>query len=244
MLIVDISNLPPHQASQNTLHTFMGMLAHEMKTSISGICMATNMLLQDKLGARDNKFYLSSINAMGLDVLHILNNMMSSSMVNAGKLEIKPILSPIHIKKWLKSYIDQHNRLVKSKLISIKLTFNRKVPEYLTTDPIKLAQILKNLLDNAFQYSPVGGRISVFVGCVGESGMFFMVTDQGTGISPDKIHLLFEPFQSFNNGFTGTGLGLYISKLYAQALGGDLTLASSDNNGTSFFLRIVNQSNK
>jgi len=143
----------------------MGMLAHEMKTSISGICMATNMLLQDKLGARDKQFYLSSINAMSLDVLHILNNMMTSSMVNAGKLEIKPILSAIHLKKWLKSYIDQQNTIVKSKLLSIKLTFNRKVPEYLTTDPIKLAQILKNLIDNAFRYSPVGSRISVFVGC-------------------------------------------------------------------------------
>jgi len=68
-----------------------------------------------------------------------------------------------------------------------------------------------------------------------------MVTDQGTGISADRIHLMFEPFKSFNSGFTGTGLGLYISKLYAQALGGDLTLANSDNNGASFFLQIVNQ---
>ncbi|SDH66600.1 sensor histidine kinase [Chitinophaga filiformis] len=242
MLISDSSNPPAHQPSQNTMHTFMGMLAHEMRTSISGICMATNMLLQDKLGTRDKEFYLSSINAMGLDVLHILNNMMASSMVNAGKLEIKPILSTIHIRKWLKSYIDQQNRLVKSKLVSIRLTFNRKVPEYLTTDTIKLTQILKNLIENAFQYSPVGSRISVYVGSVGETGIFFLVTDKGTGISSDQMHLLFQPFQSFNNGFTGTGLGLYISKLYAQALGGDLTLANTDNNGTSFFLQIVNQS--
>jgi signal transduction histidine kinase len=225
----------------NTMQTFMGMLAHEIKSYITGICTTSNLLLENKIMVRDRKFYLSNINSMSLNALHVLNNMMVSSLVNAGKLEIKAVLSTIHTRKWLKSHIHQHQKIANSRLINIKLTINRKVPEFFTTDVIKLAQILKNLMENAFKYSPLGSTIFIHVASLAENGLFFMVTDHGTGISSDKVHLLFQPFQSLDNGLAGTGLGLYISKLYAKALGGDLVLASNDENGTSFFLQIPNQ---
>jgi signal transduction histidine kinase len=68
-----------------------------------------------------------------------------------------------------------------------------------------------------------------------------MVSDQGRGIPTDKTHLLFQPFQLLDQGFAGTGLGLYISKLYATSLGGDIMLGSNDERGATFLLLISTQ---
>ena len=229
------------QANTETMQTFMGMLAHEMRTQIAGICTASNMLLQEKGSTKNKGFYLSYINSMSLNVLHVLNNMMASTTVGNAKLEVKSMQTDIQIRKWLKSQIHQYDLITAIKSIKIKVTIRRGVPEYITTDAIKLGQILKNLIDNALKYTPTGTIISISLNPLGENRILFMVADQGQGIPADKTHLLFQPFQLLDQGFAGTGLGLYISKLYATSLGGDIMLGSNDKRGTTFLLLISTQ---
>ncbi|SFE67626.1 Signal transduction histidine kinase [Chitinophaga sp. CF118] len=229
------------QTDTETMQTFMGMLAHEMRTQIAGICTASNMLLQEKGSTKNKGFYLSYINSMSLNVLHVLNNMMASTTVVDGKLDIKPMQTSIHIRKWLKSHIHQYDLITASRSIKIKTMARRTVPEYITTDVIKLGQILKNLIDNALKSAPTGTSISIYLNALGGDRLLFMIADQGRGIPEDKTHLLFQPFQLLDQGLAGTGLGLYISKLYATSLGGDIMLGSNDERGTTFLLLIATQ---
>jgi signal transduction histidine kinase len=226
-------------AEIQTMELFMGMLAHEMQTQIAGICTASNMLLQEKDSSRNRSFYLSYINCMSTNVLHVLNNMMTTASFAGGKLEIKPMQTSIHIRKWLKSHINQYDLITSTRSIKIKTTVRRTVPKYITTDAIKLGQILKNLIDNALKCTPAGTCISIYLNPLGGNRLLFMVADQGKGIPADKTHLLFQPFQLLDLGFAGTGLGLYISKLYATSLGGDIMLGSNDERGTTFLFLIT-----
>ncbi|WP_157310071.1 sensor histidine kinase [Chitinophaga tropicalis] len=117
------------------------------------------------------------------------------------------------------------------------------MPQYINTDAVNLGQILRNLVDNALKAAPEGTNITLFVNVVEESRILFEVIDQGKGISPEKVHLLFKPFQLMDLGYAGTGLGLYISKLYAELLGGDIRLTDTGKRGTTFLLSIKNQAN-
>jgi signal transduction histidine kinase len=241
MLIPSNPTKAAPQANTETMQIFMGMLAHEMRTQIAGICTASNMLLQEKGSTKNKGFYLSYINSMSLNALHVLNNMMASTTIGVGKMEVKSMQTSIQIRKWLKSHIHQFDLITAPRSIKIKVSVRRAVPEYIITDAIKLGQILKNLIDNALKYAPTGTSISICLNLLSGNRLLFMVSDQGRGIPTDKTHLLFQPFQLLDQGFAGTGLGLYISKLYATSLGGDIMLGSNDERGATFLLLISTQ---
>lgn len=99
---------------------------------------------------------------------------------------------------------------------------------------------MRNLVDNALKAAPQGTNITLSVNVVEEGRILFEVIDHGEGIPADKVDLLFKPFQLLDLGYAGTGLGLYISKLYAESLGGDVTLADTTKLGTTFLLSIKN----
>lgn len=84
-------------ADTSTMQHFIGMLAHELRTQIAGICTASNILLEEE--PNDSAFYVSCINSMSLNVLQVLNNMMASATVGSGTLDIKPIVTNIQIRK-------------------------------------------------------------------------------------------------------------------------------------------------
>ncbi len=219
----------------------MGMLAHEMRTKIAGICTASKMLLNEKDRKKDTEFYLSHINSMGINVLHVLNNMMATSNIQDGKLAIKMLSKRIHIRQWFKDQLQQYKIITTTRSVKIKTNFRRTVPEYIITDEIKLGQIIKNLIDNALKFAPTGTDISIQISSLGETRLLFQISDHGEGIPSDKIPFLFEPFQAIDEGLGGMGLGLYVSKIYAISLGGDLILANSDSKGTTFLILINNQ---
>jgi len=133
-------------ADLEAMKKFMGMLAHEMRTQIAGICTASNMLLNGKDSRKNREFYLSHINSMGINVLHVLNNMMAKSNIQDGKLAVKMLLKRIQIRQWLKDQIQQYKLITAIRSVKIKINFRRTVPEYIITDEIKLGQILKNCL--------------------------------------------------------------------------------------------------
>ena len=239
--ISTVSKVVPSNDTPST-QLFIGMLAHEMRSQIAGICTVSKMLLSEKESKEDNCFYLSHINAMSMNVLHVLNNMMATSRVNSDNVAFKMFPARINIRQWLKLQIRQYDLISTLSSVKIKAHFRTTVPDYITTDEIKLGQIVKNLIDNAFKFAPAGTCISIVVSSLSDDRILFQITDHGKGIPAEKIHLLFQPFQSLEVGFTGTGLGLYVSKLYATLLGGDLLLDKNDKRGTSFLFMINSQS--
>jgi signal transduction histidine kinase len=227
------------EVSNETAQLFIGMLTHELRTQIAGICTASSILLEKD--CTDKGFYLSCINSLSLNVLQVLNNMMASATLGCETLEIKPIITSIQLRKWLRSHIEQYETITASRSIKIKLLVRCKVPEYVNTDAVKLGQILRNLVDNALKAAPQGTNITLSVNVVEEGRILFEVIDHGEGIPADKVPLLFKPFQLLDLGYAGTGLGLYISKVYAELLGGDIKLVDTTKRGTTFLLSIKNQ---
>jgi len=239
-----LNNTAPLQtipANAETMQVFMGMLAHEMRTQIAGICTASSILLHEKESRKNKNFYLSHINSMSVNVLHVLNNMMATSTVEGGKLALKTLPKRIQIRQWLKDQIQHYKLITAIRCVKIKVNFRRTVPEYITTDEVKLGQILKNLINNALKFAPANTNICIYICSLREDCLFFQISDSGQGIPADKIPLLFQPFQSIDEGLGGMGLGLYISKLYAKSLGGDLMLSKSDKSGTTFLFLIGTQ---
>ncbi|UYQ92832.1 HAMP domain-containing histidine kinase [Chitinophaga horti] len=239
-----VNHLPestPLPADTETMKTFMGMLAHEMRTQVAGICTASTILLEERGSGKRLQQYLSHIKYSGEDLLHVLDNMMATATVGNGNLDITLKDTRVQLREWLKLHLRQYNLITAVRDIKLKTVVHRSVPEYITTDVIKLGQVLKNLIDNAIKHSPPNSYISITIHPLGDNRLLFQVTDQGVGIPEDKIHLLFQPFRQLDNGLAGTGLGLYISKLYATSLGGDVMIGSNHNSGTTFLLLITHK---
>lgn len=238
MMSVHNNTSMSNSANLEGIYRFMGMLAHEMRTQIAGICTASNILLNEKETRKNTDFYLSHINCMSVNVMHVLNNMMATSITEDGKLTTKVLSERILIRQWLKDQISQYELSANTLSVKIKTSLHRAVPEYIITDEIKLGQILKNLINNALKFAPPGTNVEIHICSLADQCLQFKITDHGDGISADKIPFLFHAFQSLDNGLAGMGLGLYISKLYASALGGDLILERSDKKGTTFLFQI------
>lgn len=241
MVLLHNNPVRTHPTDLETMQRFMGMLAHEMRTQIAGICTASKMLLNEKESRKNTVFYLSHINSMSVNVLHVLNNMMATTTIGDGKLSTNIVSKRIQIRQWLKDQIQQYRLITATRSVKIKISLRRAVPDFIMTDEIKLGQILKNLIDNALKFAPSDSDVLIHISSLGETRLLFQISDHGKGIPADKIPFLFQPFQPIDEGLGGMGLGLYISKLYAISLGGDLMLAKSDKKGTTFLFLIDTQ---
>jgi signal transduction histidine kinase len=236
MLITNPPLVPKPAVDIKSVNIFLGMLAHEMRSQISGIYTITNMLLQEEKDAENASYYLSHINSLSSNVLHVLNNMVTTTDIDSAGINLKANLSSIKIREWLRAHIRQYDLTVVGKVIKLKLRIKRNVPVYITSDAVKLGQILRNLIDNALKYAPDGTSIYIDLSAEGKKHLSIHVTNKGCIIPADKEHLLFRPFQVLDQGMAGMGLGLYVSKLYAATLGGDLVLGNNTKGTTFSFL--------
>ncbi|OMP75288.1 sensor histidine kinase KdpD [[Flexibacter] sp. ATCC 35208] len=241
MILSPNNSVGTYPADIEAMQRFMGMLAHEMRTQIAGICTASKMLLNEKEYRKNTNFYLSHINCMSVNVLHVLNNMMATTTIGDGRLSTNIVSKRIQIRQWLKEQIQQYKLLTSTRSVKIRISLRRAVPEFIVTDEIKLGQILKNLIDNALKFAPSDTDVLVCISSLGETRLLFQISDHGEGIPADKIPFLFQPFHPIDEGLGRMGLGLYISKLYTSSLGGDLMLAKSDKKGTTFLFLIDTQ---
>lgn len=236
MLITNPPLAPKPTVDIKTINLFLGMLAHEMRSQISSIYTISNMLLHEKRGAENCSYYLSYINSLSSNVLHVLNNMVATTDIDSAGIKLKANRSNIKIREWLRSHVRQYDLTTVGKDIKIRLRIERNVPMYITSDAVKLGQILRNLVANALKYAPDGTSVYIDLSSEQKKHLSIHVTNKGSIIPADKAHLLFRPFQVLDQGMAGMGLGLYVSKLYAATLGGDLVLGNNTKGTTFSFL--------
>lgn len=164
---------PP--ADAQAMKTFMGMLAHEMRTQIAGICTASTMLLEDRGSGKHLLHYLYHINNSSQNLLHVLNNMMATATVGNGKLDITLQYTRVQLREWLKLHLQQYGLITAVRDVKFKTEIQRTVPEYIITDAVKLGQVLKNLIDNAIKHSPSNTHISISINPLGDNRLLFQV---------------------------------------------------------------------
>lgn len=213
-------------------------LAHEMRTPLTSIKgYSTALLMEEGLfGPQAQREFLEIIDQECTVLQSLITDLLESSIIEAGflKLELQPVMLPRLAKVVVDDFVHlsrQHRFLV---------DFPRDFP-VVDADPDRIAQILRNLLDNAVKYSPDGGLV-VVRGEVGEGEVTISVADQGVGIAPEHLNRLFEKYFRVESGLgrhvVGSGLGLPICHAIVESHGGRIWAESELGKGTILFFTI------
>jgi two-component system sensor histidine kinase BarA len=230
------ANLALHTANQ-LKGDFLATMSHELRTPLSVIIGFSDLLNSAPLTEKQQK-WLDNINSSGKHLLNLLNDVLELAKIEAGKMQVK--LEDFSIKEVCESVVNIFKQQAENKRLLLDCNVQSDIP-MLKQDPQKLRQILWNLLSNAVKFTPEGGRINVSVRRL-NGDLELVVADTGIGIALEDQASVFEKFRQTSQVLTreqgGSGLGLSISKELAKLLGGDITLASTLGQGTTFTVLI------
>lgn len=220
---------------------FLANMSHEIRTPMNGVIGMTE-LLQDTHPSREQKEIIQTIKDCGLSLVKIINDILDFSKIEESKLELEKRTFNLHA--CLKAIINVFEHTANSKGIKLHLNIDSDVPIEVTTDEYRLRQVLTNLLSNALKFTPQG-EVTVNVQAEGEL-ISVEVIDTGIGIPHSKIHSIFHTFSQADTSTTreygGSGLGLAISKRLVELLGGEISVTSSEGEGSSFRFTFINNS--
>jgi PAS domain S-box-containing protein len=216
---------------------FLSMMSHDLRTPLQAITGFADVLLLEMRGPLNDEQRedLRAIKDAGHEMMRLMNDILSFAQLESGRVEVKiqPVL--------LRDVLRRAESLLRVRFEERTLTYDSSgCPGDLavTADPDRLQQVLLNLLTNAIKFTEPGGRISV--ACEqSASQVLIHVSDTGVGIPEERLSDIFEPFvqvarENAPAAGHGVGLGLSISRELARAMGGDLTVESSEGRGSIF----------
>jgi PAS domain S-box-containing protein len=218
---------------------FLANMSHEIRTPMNAILGFAEILKRGyDRDSRDSIRYLNTISSSGNHLLNVINDILDLSKVEAGRIEIETIHTPVH------GVVHEVVQIMKVKAdekgIRLEYKPTGPLPEYIESDAGKLKQIITNLVGNAIKFTDKGVvTIDTRLEKRGENSLVFIdVIDTGIGMTAEQATSVFTPFKqadsSITRRFGGTGLGLTISKQFSQALGGDITVESEPGVGSTF----------
>ena len=222
---------------------FLANMSHELRTPLNSILILARILQDNKPAnlSEDQVKYANVIFNAGTDLLTLINDILDLSKIESGKMELQnetiKIADVLHDMEMLFAEV-AHN-----KKITYSIHTGEELDEELFTDKMKVEQVLKNLLSNAFKFTPENGVITISAAAVpDDKTVTFSIKDSGIGIPADKQKIIFEAFQqadgSTSRKYGGTGLGLSISRELVKLLGGEITLKSEPGMGSEFILTL------
>ncbi len=220
--------------------TFLANMSHEIRTPLTSIIGFSESLLEMDRPVSEQEESVKTIINSSKHLLNIINDILDLSKVEADKLEIENVpVSAVDL-------LNEINRLVKPQAQAKGITFNTDLvlplPEQVLSDPLRIKQVLLNIVNNAIKFTHDGG-VMLRVSYAAEMQQFsFEVIDSGIGMTSEQQKKLFEPFAQADTSTTrkygGTGLGLHISKKLVESFEGKLELVSEINKGTTFTITI------
>ena len=217
---------------------FLSNMSHEIRTPMNAIIGFTKVILKTGLTAKQ-KEYLTAIKISGDALIVLINDILDLAKVDSGKMIFEQI--PFKLNLSISLMLHLFETKIHEKNLKLVLEFDKNIPEVLAGDPVRLNQIILNLVSNAIKFTSIG-QITVSINLLkeDENNVFiqFSVKDTGIGISSEKIEGLFENFQQANSStsriFGGTGLGLAIVKQLVEPQGGTLNVESTVDVGSTF----------
>ncbi len=218
---------------------FLATMSHEIRTPMNGMLVMAELLNNSELPPR-HKRYADVIVKSGQGLLAIINDILDFSKIEAGKLELERIpVSPVDV---INEVVGLFWERASSKSIDLAAYVGPNVPEKIEGDPVRLNQILSNLLNNALKFTASGDVVVAARRVRSPDGacyIEFSVTDTGVGIPKAKQATIFEAFsqadQSTTRKFGGTGLGLAICQRLVEAMGGAIGVTSEEGRGSRFY---------
>ncbi len=213
---------------------FLANMSHELRTPLNAILGFSQLLARSSNLNREQREFISAIERGGEHLLELINDVLTISKIEAGKIELNP--SSFHLGRLLELIEEMMQVRAKAKGIYLKFSIEEGTPLLINTDQGKLKQILINLISNAIKFTKIGG-VDLFVSLHDARHLKFAVNDTGVGISEAELQTLFGAFVQTSSGKSsqeGTGLGLAISNRFVQLMGGNFQVYSKVNYGSSF----------
>jgi PAS domain S-box-containing protein len=229
---------------------FLANMSHEIRTPMTAILGYTEMLLEEltqENSKPEHRAALQTIQKNGNYLLQLLNDILDLSKIEAGKLRLE--MQPFRLQETLDELLGLMRIRAEEKKLPLRLEVLTPLPDLIISDPVRIRQILINLIGNAIKFTEQG-EVRVRVSCMPQeepdrARLRFDVIDTGIGIPPELMARLFQPFtqgdSSTSRKYGGTGLGLSISKRLAEMLGGEITVTSTPGKGSTFTVTILVQ---
>jgi PAS domain S-box-containing protein len=219
---------------------FLANMSHELRTPLNSLLILARLLADNAGGNLNEKQvrFAQTIYSSGMDLLALINDLLDLAKIESGAVTALHV-APTRLEELRADLERTFGQAAQEKRLQFAVEIAPGLPPAIRTDPTRLKQILKNLLANAFKFTP-RGSVRLSIAPHGEKLVAFEVTDTGIGIPADKQQLIFEAFQqadgSTSRKYGGTGLGLSISRELTRLLGGELDVASEPGKGSTFTL--------
>jgi CheY-like chemotaxis protein/CHASE3 domain sensor protein len=222
---------------------FLANMSHELRTPLNSILVLARILKDNKPAnlSEDQIKYAGVIFSAGNDLLTLINDILDLSKIESGKLELHN--EEVRINDILQDMEMLFAEFAHNKKIKYTVNAAPDIQEHIFTDKVRVEQVLKNLLSNAFKFTPEKGSIAInVIPGTEDQTISFCIKDSGIGIALDKQKIIFEAFQqadgSTSRKYGGTGLGLSISRELVALLGGNITVISEPGKGSEFILSL------
>lgn len=217
---------------------FLANMSHEIRTPLNAILGFID-LLKEKESDGEKLKYIHTIQSSSTTLLGIINDILDFSKIESGNLNVEKIDFNTH--QELGTIADLFRAKASEKSVSLTFSIDKDIPKALKSDPLRIKQVVANMLSNAIKFTPRNGRIELLMKYV-DDNLHVSVKDNGIGIAEDKQTDIFKAFSQAESSTTrkygGTGLGLAISAKLVSMLGGKLKLESQIDNGSRFYFEI------
>ncbi|NVO31035.1 response regulator [Hymenobacter sp. P5342] len=232
------------EASRRAKAQFLANMSHEIRTPLNAVIGLTHLLRGTRVDAGQQE-YLEAIQSSSQNLLVILNDILDSSKMEAGKLTLEQV--PFRLPALLERVQAMFRFALDAKGLYLHTEIGTQIPEAITGDPVRLQQVLVNLVGNALKFTAQGGITLLLEAgpathAASEPVLRFGVRDTGIGIAPEQQEAIFEDFSQANASTTrqygGTGLGLSIARNLVQLHGGRLWVESEEGRGSTFWVEI------
>ena len=222
----------------NAKQQFLSNMSHEIRTPMNAIIGFTKVLLKTDLADKQME-YLSAIKVSGEALTVLINDILDLAKVDSGIMTFEQI--PFELEKSLSAMLHLFETKIQEQNLELVKIYDKNIPKVVIGDPVRLHQIILNLVSNAVKFTSEG-KITVSVRVLNEDKeqvtIEFSISDTGIGILEEKLETIFEVFQQASSGtsrlYGGTGLGLAIVKQLVEPQGGSITVKSKIGEGTTF----------